>query len=300
MRRAYQDYSFWMVDDKFVGVSLGHDYCAEHEWGIEDMKKRFGIPDGSKKNMGVKNRQITKNSDTLVFKEETHKKAKYAILYTGYKYRTQVESEATLPVCLDHYVDDLRNNVEYDKKYPKEGRKPQDPLVTAWDGDGFGVGVMGEKEVGYLKDLYDAFQNNNVAIAHINLMPGNPFSNSSLSLLIVDRLPQAILDMMYSADKKHYDLVEYEEEIGMTKIKGKYGNKNGYNKSKYYMACSPRWINYEDPEKRNEEKKRCKTQYDIQYWINYSDDDNNCGWYTVEEIKEWLSGPKKLTEIRKG
>lgn len=300
MRRAFQDYSFWMVEDTFVGISLGYGYCAEHEWGIVDMKRRFGIPDGSKKTIGVKNRQVTKQSETLVFKKKTHKKEKYAILYTGYKYRTQDESEEKLPGCLEHYVRDLDDNVRYETEHPREGRKPKDQLVTAWDSDGFGIGVKGEREVAWLKELHEAFKKNNVAIAHVNLMPDNPFSNSSLSLLIVDRLPETIIQMMYSADKKHYDLIDYEEEIGMTKIKEKYGKSHGYSGPKYYMACSPRWINYEDPEKLVELKNKIGTKYDIQYWVNYSDDDNNCGWYTVEEIKEWLTGPKKLTEIRKG
>ena len=63
------------------------------------------------------------------------------------------------------------------------------------------------------------------------------------------------------------------------------------------MACSPKWINYEDAEAREKRKKEMNTEYDIMYWINYSDDDNNYGWYTVEQIREWLKGNKKLTEV---
>ena len=66
------------------------------------------------------------------------------------------------------------------------------------------------------------------------------------------------------------------------------------------MACSPKWICYGDEEAREATKKKMNTQYDIMYWINYSDADDNFGWYTVEEIKEWLTGNKKLVEIRKG
>lgn len=85
----------------------------------------------------------------------------------------------------------------------------------------------------------------------------------------------------------------------MKKIIEKYGNKNGYNGLHYFMACSPKWINYHDEEAREASKKKVNTKYDILYWINYSDDDNNYGWYIVEEIREWLKGDRKLTEIRK-
>jgi hypothetical protein len=300
MRKASQDNGLIVIDDKFIGISLGHDYCAEHEWGIENMRRRFGIKDGSSKCMGVDNRTISKNINNLVFKEETYKKVKYALLYTGYSFRTLGESQENIPRDIKDYKKDITWNMEWQQRNPpKEGREPKDPIVTAWDEEGFGVGVMGEKEVQYLKDLYEAFQNLNIAIAVINLMPNNPFSNNSLSILIADRLPLSIKINMYAADKEHYDRVDYEEKIGMTKIKAKYGNKNGHNKKNYFMACSAKWINYDDAEARERRKKELKTKYDIQYWVNYSDDDNNHGYYTVEEIREWLTGSKKLTEIRK-
>lgn len=102
---------------------------------------------------------------------------------------------------------------------------------------------------------------------------------------------------MYYADKEYYDREDYESEIGMKDIIEKHGNKNGYNGLHYFMACSPKWISYKDAEYREEYKKKNNTNYDIIYWINYSDDDNNYGWYTVEQIREWLTGDKKLTEV---
>lgn len=299
MRRAYNDYFIWIIDDKFVGFSLGYDFTAEHEWGIEEMRRRFGIPDSSKKNMGIKNRTITKCIDNFVFIEEGYKKKKFALLYTGNNYDTREESEKYLPSDLKDYKDNLLWNLDWNEKHPDPNRR-KDSIVTAWDGGTFGIGVMGEKEIEYLKELHKALQKCNVAITHINLMPNNPFSNSSLSLLIVDRIPQESLDHMYAADKEYYDRIDYEEKIGMKKIIEMYGNKSGYNGKKYFMACSPKWIDYNDPINREERKKELNTQYDIKYWINYSDDDNNFGWYTVEEIKEWLTGDKKLSEIRKG
>jgi hypothetical protein len=297
MRKAYNDYSILMLNDVFIGISLGYDYCSEHEWGIDKMRRRFGIPDSSNQTMGIKNRQITKCPDNLIFLKKTYKKEKYAILYTGYQFNTREESEKHLPDCLRNYIKDLESLARYDDDHSSKDRK--DLIITAWANDGFGVAVKGEKEVSWLKELYSEFQKNNVAITRINTMPKNPFSNSSLSLLIVDRLPQDILQMMYSADKEHFDLIDYEEKIGMTKIKEKNGNKNGYERLKYYMACSANWIYYNDAEKRETEKKRLGTEYDILYWVNYSDDDRNFGWYTVEEIREWLTGTKKLVEIRK-
>jgi hypothetical protein len=155
---------------------------------------------------------------------------------------------------------------------------------------------MGEVEVQGLKNLYEAFLNKNVLIAFSKL-PNNPFAGTSLCLMIADRVPAEISDQMYLADKEFYDLEDYEEKIGMKKVIEKYGNKNGYKGRGYFMACSPKWIDYMDEEARERQKKTNNTEYDILYWINYSDDDHNYGWYTVEEICEWLKSDKKLTEV---
>jgi hypothetical protein len=297
MRRASQDYGLIVIDDKFIGISLGFDFCAEHEWGIDDLKRLCGIPESSKKNMGIKSRTIT-ISPAIVFKIETHKKKNFALLYTGYKYRSQEENEKYVPRDLEHYKDSLIFNEEWVKEHPS--MRCKDNIATAWDGGSFGVGVMGDKEVEYLKELRDAILNKNLTIASINLQPRNPFSNSSLSLLITDKIPQEAIDQMYAADKEYYDRLDYEKKIGMKKVIEKYGNKKGYQGDKYFMACSPKWIDYDDVENREEQKKKYNTKYDIIYWINYSDNDNNYGWYTVEEIKKWLTTPNlHLIDIRK-
>lgn len=297
MRKASQNYGFIVIDNKFVGISLGYDFCAEHEWGIEELKKICGIPDATKKNMGVTNRTITK-CPLLAFQETEHENKKFAILYSGSLWNNQEDLEKYIPRDLDNYMDDLIWNEKWTKEHPT--RENKDNITTAWDGSSFGIAVMGETEINYLKEIYNALQSKNITIAVFNYRQNNPFAGEALSLLITDRIPQEYIDNMYKADKEYFDRLDYEEKIGMVKVIKKYGNKNGYGGDKYFCACTPRWIDYENSENREEIKKRMNTKYDIQYWINYSDSDNNFGYYTVEEIREWLTGTKKLTEIRKG
>lgn len=301
MRRASNDYGIIVIDDKFIGFALGYDYCAEHEWGIKGIRRLCGIPESSKENMGVKSRRITV-CPPLVFKEETLKKQKYAYLYTGQKYNSQEENEKNIPRDLSDYKETFKWRLKWAEEHPdaKRSEKVDDTILTAWDDNGFGVAVIGEKEVEYLKELYQAIQDKNLTIASTNLRAINPFAGTSLCLLITDRIPQETLDAMYMADKEYYDREDYEEKIGMKKIIAKYGNKNGYQGDKYFCACSPNWIDYNSVENREKVKKQKNTVFDIIYWINYSDNDNNYGWYTVEEIREWMTTNKKLVEIRKG
>ena len=311
MRKASQDNGLIVVDDKFIGIALGYDYCAEHEWGIKDLKRMCGMPDASRKNMGVKNRTIT-IVPSLVFKEEVvsrgttrKQKGKYAILYTGNKWHSQEENEQYVPRDLKNFVEDLSWNAKWNAEHP-DTRGDKDNIVTAWDGGSFGVAVFGDKEVEWLKELKTAIEEKRLTIAVANLRVKNPFAGSSLCLMITDRIPQETLDAMYHGDKEYIDREDYEKKTGVPKLKEKnrerrrksddlYGHNHGY-----YIACSPKWIDYDNKENREAKKKEYHTKYDIQYWVNYSDDDDTHGWFTVEEIKEWFSGKKKLSEIRKG
>lgn len=317
MRKASQDYGIIIIDDKFVGIALGHDFCAEHEWGTKELKEMCGIPESIKKNMGIACRIITK-CPPLVYKEGIDNDVKHAVLFTGDSWRSKEENEKYTPHDLEKYVEDIRWEIEWEiewakkhaskKKSLKKGKKEteiiiepeneKDPIVTAWDGGSFGVGVLGDKEVGYLLELHEAFKNKNVAIATTNLRPNNPFSNTSLTLMIADRVPQEVRDNMYHADKEYFDREDYEEEIGMKKIIEENKAKRGKAGFKYYMACSPEWVDYDDAEQRELRKTKNKTKFDIMYWVNYADDETY-GWFTVEEIREWLTGNKKLIEIRK-
>jgi hypothetical protein len=296
MRKASQDYGLIIDDDKFIGIALGYDFTAEHEWGIQDLRTLCGIPEASKKSIGVKSRTITK-VPPLVFQETTKKGMKFAILYTGNKWHTQEENEKYLPGEMKNYVDDLIWNEKWYKEHPST-RSDKDNIITAWDGGSFGVAVMGDKEVGYLKELKEEIEKKNLTIAVANLREANPFAGSSLCLLITDRIPIETRDALYRGDKSYFDREDYEKKIGMKKIIAE-KEHNGYKGSKYFCACSPKWIDHDDAENREKRKKEMNTKYDIHYWVNYSDDDDNYGYYTVEEIKEWLTGPKKLVEIRK-
>lgn len=308
MRRATYNYSILVNDDEFVGISLGADATSEHEWGIKGIREAFAIPESSKKTMGIKSRTIKKCPETLLFKKD----GDAAVLWVAYEDwypKKQIRQE--LPTELANYKDEIKWNQEFyakgerlrNKKKDSYVPEKKDPIVTAWDEKSFGIAVVGEKEVLWLEFLYKQFQKKNIAIAMMNITPDNPFSNAGLTIGILDRLPDEVLDMMYVADKKHYDLEDYEKKIGMRKLKDKVlkerrdGGSRMYKDLHYYMACSARWIDYEDEEHREKQKKEFKTKYNIRYWINYSDDDDNAGWYNVEEIMKWLKGDKKLTEV---
>lgn len=274
MRKAYNNYFFIEEEDSLYGVSLGFDFCAEHEWGTKDLREKLGI---KKNGLGAVNRQITNKDSEVIFLSEGNE----AILITKpWNFNKNKE----------YKIEDLKNrelNFDYSEK----------DLVTAWDGNSFGVLVRGEENIKKLTEIHNAFKENDILLTHIDAKI-KAFSNSSLSILIKSRLPEEILDSMYKVDQSSVDLIDYEKKIGIAELREKFKSVR-YKENKYFCACSPKWINYDDKEKREEYKKKINTKYDIEYWINYSDNDDNYGWYTAEEILKWFTTPGlKLTEIR--
>jgi hypothetical protein len=271
MRKSFHNVKLLVHDDVFFGVSLGYDFTSEHEWGTKRMKTKFGI-DSSK--MGLEGRMITKGEVYTVSENGNY------LLTSSKPWRK--ESDFTL--------DDL---LPMDLKYMDKD------VNCAWDESDFCVVLRNPEEFKYLTELEKAFKDKNVAIAYIQSeIPA--FSNSSLCLLIADKLPKEITQQMYHVDKRALDLIEYEKEIGITELKERAKKNSGYKGDKYFMACSPSWIDYENEEHREQRKKEMGTKFNIMFWVNYSDDDDNYGWYKAEDIYKWLSTPGlKLKSLNK-
>lgn len=117
-------------------------------------------------------------------------------------------------------------------------------------------------------------------------------SKLSINDAIKNLSEEAIVSCITDSDSLNFErneenLEKYETKIGMSRIKEEQKtirrNSNG-SKGKYWMALSPKWIDNENW------KKRLKTKFEIAYWVNYGDDEVY-GWFSVEQIKKWLTTP---------
>ena len=276
MRRAYNNVKMIMDGDTFLGFSLGYDFTSEHEWGIDGIRRKFGI---TKDKLGVDGRTI--RTGEVLFRKNNE----LCVITSADPWRYKNEKPHEFGP---------KDILAYDIHFYKDKR-----LETAWNENDFCIASTDPEHFPYMEELAGNFEKKNIVIAFMSSELA-AFENSSLCVLIKDKLPQQAIDEMYFVDKKAEDLKEYEKKIGVTKLKEKARETYSYKGEKYYMACSPKWINYENPVEREKEKEQYKTKYDIMFWINYSDDDDNYGWYTAEEIIKWLSTPGlKLTQIRK-
>ena len=227
MRLGYNNVKFIEDENNFYGISLGSDFCAEHEWGIDGIKRSFSINESKP---GLEGKQITK--DSTIFSTN----AIYGVLrsvYKGFNYTQQ---------DLERQMNNIPHMFSNDFSIP---------LQTAWDSDDFAIMVHGADNINKLRELSKAFAKNDIVITAIKSKLES-FSNTSLSVLIKSKIPQTVIyEINYEINKKE-DLVKYCDKIGMTKL---LSVNREYHKPKWFMACSPRWLAYGDKEELEKRKK---------------------------------------------
>ena len=252
----------WLVENnKLMGLNLGSDFTAEHEWGIKDLKKSFGINDNDISVYGIEKRRITEVPKSLYYL----KTGKTSIL-TMKDFWQGVPEELTIKL--------LRSSELYD----------YNELNTAWDEETFGILVKDKENQVRLEELYLAIQNKDAAIW---LGGGGVFENAGLCIAILSALPQENLKTMREADENSHKLSLASEATGIKqKIDEANSKVNGWDKPCGYFALSPRWNTFVSGGAAGK-----PTKHPVVYWLNpMGQDKNNYGWFTVEELEQWIEG----------
>jgi len=195
-----------VVDGKLVGVNLGADYCAEHEWGIKGIRSTFGI-DVTK--VGVDQRKISKTTDRLVWLDKilfNPKNKKEKTKWSGFYLKKYLDD--------DHYFDGYPYSTD---------------LYTQWDEGGFCAVASSDEKIAQLKQIYEAFAKNDIVIW---LGGGGPFQNAGLAIAIASHLPQEVVDGWHQHDIEHNKLMADFLATGIKEKLEKAGKR--------YFALSPR------------------------------------------------------------
>jgi hypothetical protein len=248
---------------EFIGVNLGWDFTAEHEWGIDDLSSAFKLKGVTRKNgllfgtqdiVGVEARQIRNVPVELALIN----KSNHTYLFYTCTYGEPL-SDKTSKRDLDHT---LCSYGDYD-------------LYTAWDKKSFGIRVTGKEMKEQIEELYDAFLAGNVMIGM--LREGNPFSNAGLCFLIVSKLPDFFVLEYGKVDTDMLNLKEAAEATGIKKRLEDAGRR--------FYALSPKWVN----DKKTE----------VHFWLNPMDQHlHNSAWVTVAELDEWIAGKGKIMKVK--
>lgn len=220
-----------------IGINLGADYCAEHEWGIKGIQRKLGI-DTTK--LGLDKRVISKtNSDLSWLRNiEFNSNKKPKVFWSGF------------------WMGDF-----YGKPYFDDGGCGE--LYAQWDDGGFCALAYPSEKRSQLEKIYEAFAKNDIAIW---LGGGGVFENAGLCIAIASALPKDMVDKWLAYD---LEALKIKEEFAATGIEDKLKAAH-----KAYYALSPRrdkdgslvyWLNPMDQDKNKFGWFKLK---DLEAWIN--------------------------------
>jgi len=132
MRRG-NDPSFWVEDGQVLGINLGADFTAEHEWGIARIRESLRIRNPEDDTvLGIDRRAVTQVPDKII-----HRKVAGSAVLIMPKY--------------DHTDHSSLN--DKDLTGMELGLRPKQDLTAAWDESSFGIRVRGPENIGYLAEI---------------------------------------------------------------------------------------------------------------------------------------------------
>lgn len=203
--RYGNDAEFMKIDNKVVGIDLGSDFCAEHEWGIKGITFDFMV---DKTKIGIDGRMITTVPKNLIYQDIKYNNLNCKLLMLSPYYYMEITED-----FLSYWVYKLEEN----------------GMATAWDEKSFAILVTDEYK-SELEELYNAFLKLDIAVG---IAPSKLFKNGGLKFCIKSRLPKETIKSLKDAD---LDYIALQKAFKKTKIENILKKAN-----KKYLALSPRW-----------------------------------------------------------
>lgn len=266
MRRAGQNTAVFSENGNIL-LSFGYDYCSEHEWGIKRIQAALGIS-GDKDDLSIERYAITRATADNVHLIEAdcargwdRKKERRLYLLGG-----RVEFWKQTP---EQFV------AEYRESCPRHG-EPE----ALWDESAFMFSVpVGHKDEKVVRKIHAAMLAGD-ALAYL-ASSGGPFGGSGLVIVRRSTIPKHLTDQIEEGFRDQKRLREASDATGIVARVEAWGRSKGGFGGAFY-ALSPKWM-FKD--------RKASSAHPVIYWLNPTDQQsNNFGWFTVEELEQWMEG----------
>ncbi len=244
------------IDGRVVAIKLSADNCAEHEWGIRQLKEAFGIPDDIKV-YGIKRRKITCVPKGLAW-----------VTFSSKWFAGKQDVERGFAEKIGDAVL-AKEGFVFHPWYGEEPYKLAQNselygygLQSAWSENDFAAVSNMPEHIKDLREIFTAFEKKNICIFFAGCT--TPFENPGLMIAIRDRLPKNTAEEWHKFDKDQHAIQKEFKRTGIEALLAKAGKR--------YFALSPR---------RREDGT-------LWYWLNpYDQRENNFGWFTLEDLQLW-------------
>lgn len=268
MRRSEIRKNLLMQGNEVLGISLGFDFTAEHEWGIKGIKKKLGMP------------EEVKSWKNLVISNSVYARHHLNEDETNWSFITTVDASENVPGPVYRHIHEEVN---------------KDFLNCWWDGDDFlivfnwAVDNTMETEFNQLYELFKSKKMMLVSGPVQKYLGAEGYEVGGLAFVDSTRIPKDVLIQIDKEIKDGKNLQKNVDKSGIIKeVKAKQKEwREQYPKSMNtpwdYFALSPRSVDDEN------------TEYDFVFWLNPRHQDVlHSGWFTVEDVKDWLNEEGKI------
>lgn len=235
---------------EMIGINLGFEYAAEHEFGISGISSIFGLYDKQKKSF------IQKLFSKKQLGLEKRKMTELPKMFTKRSFRKNVNYYA-IGCCLQERSFDhlLEQSIQ---KLEKSSNPEKTEFISFWDEDGFFLVHTNEE---YNDRLLSFFKNKDVCF-YVGLK--GFLSTGGLSLASYANTDQEVKDLILQADLDSERLKKMSKKTRMQERLEKAGRS--------VHSIKPGW---------NDDEKTA-----IWFWVNPVSDPS--GWYTIEELERWI------------
>ena len=245
--------------------------CGQHERGIEPLLRYAGIPIGERRE-GIADRTSAGPIQKVAFEHlegltvpTTRKRTGAAVLALG---------------------QDAAHGWAEPTELAKRYLSFTAPLHGAWDDRDVCLVARDDVSMAALADFDAAARRGDFAMWYGNLSR-NPFDRPGLVLAIPSKVPERLKREMLDNDVARNRLADAAAATGIkARIdEARATSRKGFADPIGYHALSPGWL----AERRMD--REVSTTHDVVFFLNPVDQAaNNHGWFTVEELDEWISG----------
>lgn len=252
---------------------LAPDYTAEHEWGIKGIRSIFGIsgPPGGFSD------QVSEfdASDSISVMEAP---------VTRYDFESKKrETSRIKESCLVLTTDGTPEVVARDLLSRHEAHTA---FTAAFDDGHFCIGAFSEQARTLLRTIHEGIAAKDIAIWMGS--SGNPFGKGGLVVARASLVPAGLSAHFDEAAAERRELKRLAEETGIAE-RIREGIVDRRYMSAPYFALSPARLSGGR-----------ESAHPVMFWLNPTDQENNaCGWFTVEELDQWIKGEGPVIERSK-
>lgn len=262
-------------EGKPYGVFLAADYCGQHENGIVPLERMFAI---DRSIPGIPGRTATRAVTQFTAINKTVR-------------RETPESKKGRRRYVEHSIQMLSvSHIFNEEMLIQRDFTESTDIIGAFADDAFAIAAYSDPAKVALDEIRHGIQTGDLMI----MMGGgskNPFDRGGLVIARASKVPAEQAQVTLEADLEAIRLADAARATGIQEKLDARPDQRGPFPLRRYFALAPAWTSPGLIKGRS-------TSHPVIFFLNPAEQSkNNHGWFTVEELEQWLDGKGPIPKV---